>query len=217
MKEEEYDSSEDADFQLEESISSSEEEEEEIIENVHQTNLEVISDKQREEVNDIWKQLSGLGQKAIVNTDQGNFKVAENSVKSESIKTETVPAKDRVNDDKTITISRTYEFAGETIKEEKTVLIDSEEAKAHLNSTKLKETSKVSKPLGRKRKRPSLIDAVISNSNQTKLSTLEKSRLDWASYVDKNKISDELKYKNRDGYLEKQAFLTRVDEKSRKK
>ena len=130
-----------------------------------------------------------------------------------------------------IKITSTYEFAGKTVTEEKWVDKDSQEAKAYLNSAKLTsklESDKASststaaaaaaengtpkKPLlRRKRKRESLLDAVISNSSKTKLSTLEKSRLDWATYVDKNKINDELKYKNKSGFLEKQDFLNRVE------
>ena len=66
-----------------------------------------------------------------------------------------------------------------------------------------------------KLKRPSLIDKFIqiSSNKKMKLSTLEKSRLDWASFVDKRKIGDELKKHNKAGYLDKQAFLGRVDVK----
>ena len=129
------------------------------------------------------------------------------------------------NEPEKIKIKSSYEFAGKTITEEKLVDVNSEEAKAYLNSSKLtpklessasengkESTIKPKTPLlKRRRKRESLLDAVISNSSKTKLSTLEKSRLDWATYVDKNKISDELKYTNKDGYLEKQDFLNRVD------
>ncbi|GME72972.1 unnamed protein product [[Candida] boidinii] len=62
-----------------------------------------------------------------------------------------------------------------------------------------------------RRKRASLIDDVINGKSNAKLSTLEKSRLDWASYVDKQKISEELRNANKGGYLETQDFLARVD------
>lgn len=47
-----------------------------------------------------------------------------------------------------------------------------------------------------------------------KLNTLEKSRLDWAGFVDKEGIQDDLKKFNKGekGYLEQQAFLGRVAE-----
>ncbi|OWB57588.1 hypothetical protein B5S28_g3544 [[Candida] boidinii] len=62
-----------------------------------------------------------------------------------------------------------------------------------------------------RRKRASLIGDVINGKSNAKLSTLEKSRLDWASYVDKQKISEELRNANKGGYLETQDFLARVD------
>ncbi|KAF9161149.1 Craniofacial development protein 1 [Actinomortierella ambigua] len=42
------------------------------------------------------------------------------------------------------------------------------------------------------------------------LNTLEKSKLDWNSFVGKEGIEDELKHHNKDGYMEKTAFLDRA-------
>lgn len=163
------------------------------------------SSKSKSDINLIWAELNNKGTKAV----------SSNPVEPSATITEQQAPKKVTQ----VKISRTYEFAGETIREEKMVDADSEEAKAHLNSTKLaqKQQDCSDKPpvstLRRKRKRASLLDAVITNSSKAKLSTLEKSRLDWASYVDKNKIGEELKYKNKNGYLEKQDFLSRVDSK----
>lgn len=46
-----------------------------------------------------------------------------------------------------------------------------------------------------------------------KLNTLEKSKLDWKDFVGKEGIEDELKHHNKDGYMEKVAFLQRTDER----
>ena len=48
-----------------------------------------------------------------------------------------------------------------------------------------------------------------------KLNTIEKSKLDWAGYVDQEGIKDELDVaeKSKDGYLAKRDFLDRVDTK----
>ncbi|KAF9930550.1 swr complex subunit [Linnemannia zychae] len=46
-----------------------------------------------------------------------------------------------------------------------------------------------------------------------KLNTLEKSKLDWKNFVGKEGIEDELKRHNKDGYMEKVAFLQRTDER----
>ncbi|CAG8757876.1 2058_t:CDS:2 [Dentiscutata erythropus] len=45
-----------------------------------------------------------------------------------------------------------------------------------------------------------------------KLNTLEKSKIDWKNYVDQEGIVDELKYHNKNGYIEKQEFLQRTYE-----
>lgn len=126
-----------------------------------------------------------------------------------------------------ITIERTYKFAGETIKEKKTVPISSAEAVEYLNNLKFQkeEVPKASDKkvpeeskgkvdrnnLRRPLKRPPILEQIISGSLKPKLSTLEKSKLDWASYVDKEGINDELNAHNKDGYLAKQDFLNKVD------
>ncbi|KAK6457778.1 bucentaur or craniofacial development-domain-containing protein [Scheffersomyces xylosifermentans] len=136
---------------------------------------------------------------------------------------------------KKIKIETSYAFAGKLITETKLVDEDSAEAKAYLNSTSvLTAQDKNEKgvrsfvPVIRKLpksdqevelriklKRPSLIDKFLSThgNKKMKLSTLEKSRLDWASFVDKRKIGDELKIHNKAGYLDKQDFLGRLQDK----
>ncbi|XP_068115828.1 craniofacial development protein 1 [Hyperolius riggenbachi] len=46
-----------------------------------------------------------------------------------------------------------------------------------------------------------------------KMSTLEKSKLDWETFKEKEGIGEELAIHNRgkDGYIERKAFLERVD------
>ncbi|KAK4468692.1 hypothetical protein MN116_007873 [Schistosoma mekongi] len=52
-------------------------------------------------------------------------------------------------------------------------------------------------------------------SNLPKLSTLEKSRLDWKQYIQKESLEDDLKAHNKgkEGYLERQAFFNRASER----
>ncbi|ODV84392.1 hypothetical protein CANARDRAFT_201073 [[Candida] arabinofermentans NRRL YB-2248] len=168
------------------------------------------------DIDSIWESMNTPTPREPNNTPD----LSNNSNNSTPLSTSTAPEK--------IKIKRTYEFAGEQITEEKWVDADSEEAKAHFNSVKIaaentsaKESSgknqvtAVSSTEGLKRrppkrKRRSLIDDLLNGSSKTKLSTLEKSRLDWATYLDKNKISDELKFKNKGGYLDQQDFLGRV-------
>ncbi|ODV77353.1 BCNT-domain-containing protein [Suhomyces tanzawaensis NRRL Y-17324] len=140
---------------------------------------------------------------------------------------------DDLNPEK-IQIESSYTFAGRLITETKLVDADSAEAKAYLNSTAsitrvpgqktirshvtvLRTIPGTTEPteLKIKLKRPSLIDKFLSTygSKKQKLSTLEKSRLDWASFVDKRDIADELKLHGKAGYLDRQDFLGRVQDK----
>lgn len=167
--------------------------------------------------------------------------------------------------EETITIKRTYKFAGEVITEEKVVPKDSAEAKAHLSSmaaTKDKEatdqdnpdeqqdvaeTPKANTPvLRRPLQRYSRFDpnppgtykrSWVTASTSTpptpkeqqdaaaagtstpatgpKLNTVMKSKLDWATYVDKEGIKDELDVHSRakEGYMGRMEFLGRVENK----
>ncbi|KAI8640607.1 bucentaur or craniofacial development-domain-containing protein [Parasitella parasitica] len=77
-----------------------------------------------------------------------------------------------------------------------------------------KETKKPISPLQQKRPKSQLSSLVSKyNIKEPKMNTLEKSKLDWQGYVDREGIRDDLKYKNKDGYMEKVAFLQRVDDR----
>lgn len=134
-----------------------------------------------------------------------------------------------------ISIKRTYVFAGETITEEKVVSRSSAEGRLHLQSQSASPkptTSSNGKPLRRPLKRRSRFDpppepgatgtagspassGFGSKDKGRKLNTVEKSKLDWAGYVDKAGIKEELTVaeKAKEGYLGKMDFLGRVDAK----
>jgi len=59
-------------------------------------------------------------------------------------------------------------------------------------------------------KRKSNLEAMANGNNHVKMNVLEKSRLDWAGFVDKEGINDDLKRFNKDGYVERQEFLKRT-------
>ncbi|WEW54630.1 swr complex subunit [Emydomyces testavorans] len=166
--------------------------------------------------------------------------------------------------EETITIKRTYKFAGETITEEKLVPKDSAEAKTYLSSMdtpnakqatakkdEQQRTDQPSKthtpPLRRPLRRYSRFDPnppdmykrnwVKASSSHIpptpkeqqhaattapstpvtgpKLNTVMKSKLDWATYVDKEGIKDELDVHSRakEGYMGRMDFLGRVEAK----
>jgi hypothetical protein len=110
-----------------------------------------------------------------------------------------------------ITIKRTYRFAGKTTVEEKRVLKGSAEAQAWLKEQGGLEFYK-KKAVG-PRKRKSTLETELAAGKAKKMNTLEKSRLDWLSYVDDAGIKDDLTRHNKGGYLHKQDFLKRVESK----
>lgn len=133
-----------------------------------------------------------------------------------------------------IAIKRTYVFAGESITEEKVVPKCSAEARLYLESQRAVPNPSISAsgtkpPLRRPKKRASMFDpkpetvggkggsplSGASKEKGPKLNTIEKSKLDWAGYVDKEGIKEELDVaeKAKDGYLGKVDFLGRVDAK----
>lgn len=133
--------------------------------------------------------------------------------------------------EETITISRTYTFAGTTHTELKTVPRSSQEARTYLSNlstTSSTSSAAATPPLDPTlpprrpppKKRASIFDAAAAArkpavaASAQKLNTLEKSRLDWAGFVDKEGISEELKKHTRGdkAYLDRQAFLGRVEE-----
>lgn len=148
-----------------------------------------------------------------------------------------------------IKIKRTYNFAGKVHTEEKTVARDSAEAKLYLASEEgqaaAAAAAAASPPKRATRKafrsafEPLIIDAsgarrldlnlglaarlqAAQELQAKKLTTVEKSRMDWAGYVDKEGIQDELALagKSKHSYAARQDFLARSqavrDEDSRK-
>ncbi|KAJ6121145.1 hypothetical protein N7523_005425 [Penicillium sp. IBT 18751x] len=134
-----------------------------------------------------------------------------------------------------VKIKRTYKFAGEMITEEKTVPKDSAEAKAFLSSGENVELTEVDSVPSRNLRRPlrkisrfdpnptgtikknwekQVVEA-DKDASGPKINTVEKSRLDWAQYVDEAGIKDELRTasKAKEGYIGRMDFLGRVDAK----
>ncbi|KAA6409316.1 MAG: hypothetical protein FRX48_06869 [Lasallia pustulata] len=130
-----------------------------------------------------------------------------------------------VSSSDTISIKRTYTFAGETITEEKLVPKTSASALLYLQSqaanTPSPPTPPNQKPLRRPKKRVSAFEpnpaGIVKGlpSAGPKLNTIEKSKLDWAGYVDKEGIKEELDVaeKAKEGYLGRMDFLGRVEAK----
>ncbi|GAB1320666.1 swr complex subunit [Madurella fahalii] len=137
-----------------------------------------------------------------------------------------------------IRIKRTYNFAGKVHTEEKLVPRDSAEAKLYLaendpNSNSAEDSSLEQKRMPRKAFR-SRFEPVVAEgmsqradlnlgmsarlqarelANAKKLNTVEKSRMDWAGFVDREGIKDELELAGRSkhSYAARQDFLARSE------
>ena len=124
-----------------------------------------------------------------------------------------------------IKITKIFEFAGEEVKIEKEVAADSAEARLTLpdvqksthESESTTEATRGPSSRGRGAKRIAGLGGISSVLGQlgkkAKISTLEKSKLDWDNFKKEEKIDEEINTHNKgkDGYLERQDFLQRAD------
>lgn len=137
-----------------------------------------------------------------------------------------------------ITIKRTYKFAGKIVTEDLVVPKDSAMGQEYLQSLKFndndnenknktsieeeKESNKEEEEarkddtksgLRRPLKRKSILNDIINgnNSKYTKISTLDKSKIDWANYVDSQRDMKETLESGwkgqKGGYLERKKFI----------
>lgn len=140
-----------------------------------------------------------------------------------------------------IRIKRTYNFAGKVHSEEKLVARDSAEARLYLaenaDADADGEEQQAARRMPRKAFRsafePAMTDQqrrvdlnlgvgvrlrareLARDAGAKKLNTVEKSRMDWAGYVDKEGIKDELELagKSKDSFAARQDFLARSEAK----
>lgn len=109
---------------------------------------------------------------------------------------------------KKITVTETYDFAGEKV--EVTKEVDSNT----LNNSSVKSTNSTLPVVGRQRPSGGGLGSLLGQiGKQKKISTLEKSKLDWDGFKRREGIEEEIQTHNKgkDGYLEKQDFLQRTD------
>ncbi|XP_067905606.1 craniofacial development protein 1 [Heterodontus francisci] len=123
-----------------------------------------------------------------------------------------------------VKITKVFDFAGEEVKVTKEVDAASKEAKIFLqnqnegqakDSPAVPATVETGAPTGSGVKRQSAIGNILGKigGKKQKMSTLEKSKIDWEAFKEKEGIGDELAIYNRgkEGYIERKAFLDRVD------
>ncbi|XP_028665228.1 craniofacial development protein 1 [Erpetoichthys calabaricus] len=126
-----------------------------------------------------------------------------------------------------ITITKVFDFAGEEVRVSKEVDSYSKEAKSFMKkveedsgkqpSTEGTDVSSYSGACSSGLKRTTGLGGILNRigGKKQKLSTLEKSKLDWESFKNEEGIGEELATHNRgkDGYMERKAFLERVDQR----
>ncbi|KAM6176610.1 craniofacial development protein 1 [Erethizon dorsatum] len=120
-----------------------------------------------------------------------------------------------------VKITKVFDFAGEEVRVTKEVDATSKEAKSFFKQNE-KEKPQASAPSavpslspGSGLKRSSGMNSLLGKigAKKQKMSTLEKSKLDWESFKEEEGIGEELAIHNRgkEGYIERKAFLERVD------
>ncbi|CAH8638600.1 unnamed protein product [Schistosoma rodhaini] len=121
---------------------------------------------------------------------------------------------EKSNSSEKVNVVKKYQFAGEEVEVIQTV--------SNSNRSILQnKTSSETNPLRPKAPHLGLgLSNALQNLKSTinslpRLSTLEKSRLDWKQYVEKESLEDDLKAHNKgkEGYLERQAFFNRASER----
>lgn len=193
------------------------------------------------DVDALWAQMNS--EPLASNPSTATSKAQNDTSMDTSVDRESRPDANKQPD--TILIKRTYNFAGKVHSEEKLVDRDSAEAKLYLASLEGENgegaaTATESSPKKMPRKafrsafEPIPTDQALqrsdlnlgvsvrlrarelaSEANAKKLNTVEKSRMDWAGYVDKEGIKDELELagKSKTSYAARQDFLARSEAK----
>lgn len=109
-----------------------------------------------------------------------------------------------------ITVSKIFDFAGESVTVTEEVEADAvKETLKNDSNDKLKSDNKVvssKRPIGG-------LGSVLDQLKKPKMSTLQKSLIDWKDFKKKEGIEEELQQhnKSKDAYVERQAFLQRAD------
>ncbi|KAI0486856.1 bucentaur or craniofacial development-domain-containing protein [Xylaria cf. heliscus] len=193
-------------------------------------------------VDDLWSQMIAaplIPSRNDAQQDKENQQPGQDDADMTVEAAKTVPVHSNDNDTSgMIQIKRTYNFAGKVHTEEKLVPRDSAEAKLYLasqdpNLAEAEDEQPKRKP--RKAFR-SIFEPVTEGLAQRvdlklgmdirlelreqqakakKLNVVEKSRMDWAGFVDKEGIKDELELagKSKESYVSRQDFLRRVEAK----
>ncbi|XP_017322148.1 craniofacial development protein 1 isoform X1 [Ictalurus punctatus] len=183
-------------------------------------------EQQKKKADDLWTSfLSDVGPRPKTATPGSQQTTADSGKVSKSGK-ESPHTEPKTIEASRITITKVYDFAGEEVRVTKEVDADSQEAKIFLNKEEKEEEQQTpmskasaasSLTAGSSVKRPAGMGSVLSRIGvkKPKMSTLEKSKLDWDTFKTEEGITEELAIHNRgkEGYVERKNFLERVDQR----
>uniref|UniRef100_A0AAY4EP93 Craniofacial development protein 1 n=1 Tax=Denticeps clupeoides TaxID=299321 RepID=A0AAY4EP93_9TELE len=191
----------------------------------------VVGGRRKEEVekkkaDDLWASfLSDVGPRpnstAAPLTDSQQTSSKTTSDESSQASTEAQENQLNATEQSKITITKVFDFAGEEVRVTKEVDADSREAKSFLKKEEEPSLTPKSQPShltpGPSVKRSAGLGGLLNRigGKKQKMSTLEKSRLDWDTFKTEEGIGDELAIHNRgkEGYVERKNFLERVDQR----
>ncbi|XP_052387781.1 craniofacial development protein 1 [Carassius gibelio] len=196
----------------------------------HVQSQEDIAEKHKKKADDLWASfLSDVGPRpkaAPPCVDSQQFTSTTDTDKTSKPSTASQQQEDKPKESSKITITKVFDFAGEEVRVTKEVDADSREAKSFLKKEDkvLKEKEESSGPQpsvslssGSSVKRPAGMGSILNRigAKKQKMSTLEKSKMDWNAFKTEEGIADELAIHNRgkEGYVERKNFLERVDQR----
>ena len=192
----------------------------------HEKRSTVTSGPTTVDVNDLWAQMSGpatatnglRADRDCTNTNGAAHPNEEATRGHDAPRAHPLSAS-TTQSEPTIKIKRKIEFAGQIQEEEREVPASSAEAKLYLEEQNRTNAGPTPRPgLRRPTKRKSAFDKPLDANHQDKgkkLTTLEKSKLDWAAQVDREGLSEELQEHSRGkgDYLGRMSFLDRMNSK----
>ncbi|CAL9697005.1 unnamed protein product [Knipowitschia caucasica] len=182
--------------------------------------------KQKKKSDDLWASfLSDVGSRPKQSTAATDSAATpKDDSQSLTVTTESPKIATKSPEPAKVTITQVFDFAGEEVRVNKEVAADSREAKSFLksqtsaeenketNESSLRESSSTASSGVKRAPGLSGILGRIGGKKQ-KMSTLEKSKMDWDAFKSEEGISEELAIHNRgrEGYVERKNFLERVD------
>ncbi|KAJ8003192.1 hypothetical protein DPEC_G00166840 [Dallia pectoralis] len=187
----------------------------------------VDEDLKKKKADDLWSSfLSDVGSKTVPSTPASQATTKQQAQPKNSTQIPKAAVEPQQAEPPKVTITKIFDFAGEEVRVTKEVDADSKEAKCFLKDKE--ENSDVptvsSRPESRSLtpgpsvKRPTGMSSILNRlgGKKQKMSTLEKSKMDWDAFKDEEGIGDELAIHNRgkEGYVERKNFLERVDHRT---